>query len=260
MHTVPERRNGLGLEAWEKQGAPQGNWRETNVSARGEEKGSREVQSSSAQEKAASIAQAGKCWPAGGVGGGGVKTAREGNTMANASFSKRAWAVSCCSGPRKLTHMQTQGKNPHGTLPETWERGWEGGGGKQKEIQCSALLCSHEIFNTTPVVRRQTASTWWAYMKHKKKKSYGRRMSQKSRSRFASAAGFPRCPWLIPHKSQTLCPLPVDIYVRDKAPSSIYHHQRTNRYGTETENMRTTDQKSERERVKNPPPLHPPPI
>lgn len=44
---------------------------------------------------------------------------REENKTADISFSKLALVASCCSGPLMQTHMQTQGKNPHGILPET---------------------------------------------------------------------------------------------------------------------------------------------
>lgn len=37
----------------------------------------------------------------------------------NKCFSKLAWAVSCCSGPPRQTHMRTQGKSLHGTRPKT---------------------------------------------------------------------------------------------------------------------------------------------
>lgn len=108
--------------AWYKQLVPRGNRRKTNVRPEEKKERSRKAQCSLTPEKAAIIplyrspAQVSLDKLKGQVRG---KTAKEGNTMASVSFSKRASVVSCCSGPLMLTHMRTQEKNPHGTLPET---------------------------------------------------------------------------------------------------------------------------------------------
>lgn len=87
----------------------------------------------SAKQEQENAAEDGRTWNKAGIyssqrrprqaaGGIQVKEDKKTEEGAQASFSKPASAVSCCSGPLMPTRTLTRGKNPHGTQPETSER------------------------------------------------------------------------------------------------------------------------------------------